>query len=421
MEGNLVFGRPLYVMAKPAGAACNLRCKYCYYLEKSSFTPHPRPMSDEVLESFVRQYIAAQTTPEVNFTWHGGEPLLRPISFYEKALHYQRLYAGGRQIVNCIQTNGTLLDDRWGEFLKRNNFLVGISLDGPASAHDALRQTKEGTGSYADVMRGLRILAKYRIEWNAMAVVNSINVKDPVGFYRFFRDELDCQFLQFTPIVERTTTSADGTTRLCSGRNTEGTLTPDSVTAQEWGDFLCAIFDEWLKEDVGSVFIQLFDSTLANWVGAEPGICTMSKYCGHAAVLEANGDLYSCDHFVFEEFKLGNILSRRLSDMMYSKQQDHFGAMKHHALPRKCRECGFEFACHGECPKNRFIPSEEPNKPLNYLCQGYKHFFSHAKPYMDFMKQELLAQRAPANVMRWAREQCEAKNESQRVPKGQNR
>ena len=277
MAQDLIFGRPLYVMAKPAGASCNLRCKYCYYLEKSSLTPHPRPMSDEVLESFVRQYIEAQTTLEVNFTWHGGEPLLRPISFYEKALGYQQRYARGRQIFNCIQTNATLIDDKWAEFFSRNNFLVGVSIDGPEEIHNSMRMGADGRGSYQDVLRGLRALARHGVEWNAMAVVNSLNVKDPIGFYRFFRDELDCRFLQFTPIVERTKLLPDGSLRLCSGRETGGDITADSITPAEWGDFLCVLFDEWIKEDVGKVFIQIFDSTLANWVGAEPGVCTMSK------------------------------------------------------------------------------------------------------------------------------------------------
>lgn len=403
MAQDLIFGRPLYVMAKPAGASCNLRCKYCYYLEKSTLTPHPRPMSDEVLESFVRQYIEAQTTLEVNFTWHGGEPLLRPISFYEKALEYQQRYARGRQIFNCIQTNATLIDDKWAEFFSRNNFLVGVSIDGPEEIHNSMRKGADGRGSYQDVLRGLRALARHGVEWNAMAVVNSLNVKDPIGFYCFFRDELDCRFLQFTPIVERTKLLPDGSLRLCSGRETGGEITSDSISPAEWGDFLCGLFDEWIKEDVGKVFIQIFDSTLANWVGAEPGVCTMSKYCGHAAIIEANGDLYSCDHFVFEEFKLGNILHHRLTDMMRSKRQNDFGAWKHHSLPRRCRECDWEFACHGECPKNRFITSSDGEQGINYLCEGFRRYFEHVAPYMDFMKRELQAARAPANVMEWAK------------------
>ena len=402
---ELQYGRPMYVMAKPVGAACNLQCSYCYYLEKKRlYDASSQLMSDEMLELFIREYIHSQTTLEVLFTWHGGEPLLRPISFYERALELQRRYADGRRIANCIQTNATLIDDEWCEFFRKNNFLVGVSIDGPQTMHDSLRTSRRGESSYRDVMRGLRLLNRHRVEWNAMATVNAANVEHPLEFYRFFRDELECQFLQFTPVVERCCLT-DGESRLMHAAEPSGEVLPYSVTAEQWGRFLCAIFDEWVRHDVGRMFVQLFDSTLANWVGETVGVCTMSKYCGHAAVIEHNGDVYSCDHFVFPEYKLGNLNEKSLSEMMYGRQQSEFGEAKHRTLPRQCRECEYEFACHGECPRNRFLMTADGEPGLNYLCKGYHAFFSHAAAAMDYMRRQLQQGRPPANVMKWLAEQ----------------
>ena len=402
---ELQYGRPMYVMAKPVGAACNLQCSYCYYLEKSRlYDASSQLMSDEMLELFIREYIHSQTTLEVLFTWHGGEPLLRPISFYERALELQRQYANGRRIANCIQTNATLIDDEWCEFFRKNNFLVGVSIDGPQTMHDSLRTSRRGESSYRDVMRGLRLLNRHRVEWNAMATVNAANVEHPLEFYRYFRDELECQFLQFTPVVERCCLT-DGESRLMHAAEPSGEVVPYSVTAEQWGRFLCAIFDEWVRHDVGRMFVQLFDSTLANWVGEAVGVCTMSKYCGHAAVIEHNGDVYSCDHFVFPEYKLGNLNEKSLSEMMYGRQQSEFGVAKHNTLPRQCRECEYEFACHGECPRNRFLTTADGEPGLNYLCTGYHAFFSHAATAMDYMRRQLQQGRPPANVMKWLAEQ----------------
>ncbi|MBQ2033888.1 MAG: anaerobic sulfatase-maturation protein, partial [Alistipes sp.] len=396
---ELQYGRPMYVMAKPVGAACNLQCSYCYYLEKSRlYDASSQLMSDEMLELFIREYIHSQTTLEVLFTWHGGEPLLRPISFYERALELQRQYANGRRIANCIQTNATLIDDEWCEFFRKNNFLVGVSIDGPQTMHDSLRTSRRGESSYRDVMRGLRLLNRHRVEWNAMATVNAANVEHPMEFYRFFRDELECQFLQFTPVVERICQTGGGESRLMHAAEPSGEVVPYSVTAEQWGRFLCAIFDEWVRHDVGRMFVQLFDSTLANWVGEAVGVCAMSKYCGHAAVIEHNGDVYSCDHFVFPEYKLGNLNEKSLSEMMYGRQQSEFGEAKHRTLPRQCRECEYEFACHGECPRNRFLTTADDEPGLNYLCTGYYAFFSHAATAMDYMRRQLQQGRPPANV-----------------------
>lgn len=395
------FARPLYVMAKPVGAACNLACEYCYYLEKAAlYDSAPRTlMSDEVLERFIAEYIRSQTTLEVYFTWHGGEPLMRPIAFYRRALELQKKYAAGRTVVNSIQTNGTLINEKWCEFFRKNNFLVGVSIDGPEEFHDEFRRNKAGRPSFKDVVRGIRLLNRYGVEWNAMAVVNDFNSDYPLDFYRFFRDELKCRYLQFTPVVERIIERENGL-QLASGREQGGELTDFSITPEQWGNFLCEIFDEWVRNDVGEMFVQIFDSTLANWVGEQPGLCTLNSYCGHAAVMEYNGDVYSCDHFVFPEYKLGNICTDSLADMMYGEQQQRFGAIKHKGLHSRCRKCRYEFACHGECPRNRFVTADG-EAGLNYLCEGYHRFFDHAAPYMEFMKRELAAGRAPANVMGW--------------------
>ena len=398
MPTTAPFATPLYVMLKPASSHCNLACQYCYYLRAQHHAAGEGTMSDALLEEFTRQYIEAQTMPEVLFTWHGGEPLMRPITFYQRALQLQRQYAHGRHIDNCLQTNGTLLTDEWCEFLRDNHFLVGISIDGPQDVHDSYRRSKTGRSSWHSVMRGIRLLQKHGVEWNAMATVNAVNGDQPEAFYQFFRD-IGCQYLQFTPVVER------NGTELC-----EFSVTPDL-----WGRFLCGVYDQWVREDVGSIFVQTFDATLANWAGVTPGVCSLSSLCGHAAVMEANGDVYSCDHFVYPEYRLGNIRQQTLTAMLYGEQQQRFARKKTGTLPRQCCECRWLFACHGECPKNRFANDCYGEQGLNYLCEGYRKFFAHVAADMDFMKAELDAGRAPANIMK--REANRVAMESQRTTK----
>lgn len=394
------FAHPLYVMAKPAGALCNLRCSYCYYLGKSALYAKREEhiLTDEMLARFTRQYIEAQTSADVLFTWHGGEPLMRPISFYKKALSYQRAYGYGRRIANSIQTNATLITEKWCEFFRDNGFLVGVSVDGPAQYHDSFRRTSSGAPSFHRVMHGIKLLEHYGVEWNALATVNSANVLHPLEFYHFFKD-IGCHYIQFSPIVERTLKRSDPLC-LSQGMREGGELTQYSVTAEQWGDFLIALFDEWVREDVGIYFIQIFDSTLALWAGYPSGICTLAPECGHSAAMEYNGDLYSCDHFVFPEYRLGNIRTRTITEMMASEKQKEFAKIKSRLLPNKCRQCRFLFACHGECPKNRFIPAGSGSY-MNYLCHGYYRYFTHVAPYMDFMK-DLIARRLPPSLV------CEA-------------
>ena len=368
------FSRPLYVMLKPVGAHCNLACRYCYYLDKAQlYTDEPRHvLSEELLEQFTREYIQSQTLGDVLFTWHGGETFMRPLSFFQRALELQRKYAGGRNISNCIQTNGTLITPEWAQFLHDNQWLVGVSIDGPQEFHDEYRRSRQGKPTWAKVRHGIDLLNKYQVEWNAMAVVNDYNADYPLDFYRFFRDELQCRYLQFTPIVEP----------LPGG---EG-VTAESVTDDQWGEFLCQIFDEWVRHDVGQQFVQLFDATLANWVGVEPGLCSMARECGHAGVMEFNGDVYSCDHFVFPQYRLGNIRHTGLSEMMYSPRQLQFGRQKHEALPGQCRRCPWLHLCNGECPKNRLLTTADGEPGLNYLCRGYSRFFQHSAPAMQRMR-----------------------------------
>lgn len=400
MKTGFPFSRPMYVMLKPAGSLCNLRCKYCYYLEKEKLYSDVRQhvISDELLEKFIKEYIESQTTPNVLFTWHGGETLMRPISFYRRALELQRKYAGGRQIDNSIQTNATLLTDEWCVFFRQSNFLVGVSIDGPQEFHDEYRRTAAGKPTFHKVMHGINLLNRYGVEWNALAVVNDFNADYPLDFYHFFK-EIGCHYIQFSPIVERVVNRNDGLTLAPGMQGDEAGLADFSVTPEQWGTFLCTIFDEWVRHDVGNYFVQVFDATLANWVGQSPGVCNLSKECGHAGVMEFNGDVYSCDHFVYPEHRLGNLRQKTMAEMMYSEQQNAFSRMKLQMLPQQCKECRYLFACHGECPKNRFLTDKYGNYGLNYLCKGYRMFFEHAAPYMDFMKNELENQRPPANVM----------------------
>lgn len=382
------FSRPLYVMAKPVGAACNMRCRYCYYLESGErrAVHESTLMSEDILERYIQEYIEAQTSNDVLFCWHGGEALLRPITFYKRALELQRRYAHGHNIVNTIQTNGTLINEDWAEFFHDNHFLVGVSIDGPEWLHNHYRPMRNGEGSWAKVMTGIETLNHYDVEWNAMAVVNNITARHPLEFYHFFK-EIDCHYIQFTPIVEP---SSQG----------EG-LSPETVDPHDFGNFLCTIFDEWVRNDVGEYFVQIFDATLANWMGVEPGVCSMAKTCGHAGVIEHNGDVYSCDHFVFPEHLLGNITTSTLVSMMYGEKQAAFARIKQGSLPTQCRQCEWLFACNGECPKNRLLTTSSGERGLNYLCEGYRRFFTHVAPAMDIMKRLLQQEQPPAMIMKF--------------------
>ncbi len=391
---QLPFAKPLYVMTKPVSSMCNLSCRYCYYLEKANLYRNEDKagrftMSEDLLERFIRDYIESQTMPQVLFSWHGGEALMRPLSFYKRVVELQKRYS--------IQTNGTLLTDEWCEFFRENGWLVGVSIDGPQEFHDEYRRNKMGQPSFRKVMQGINLLNKHGVEWNALAVVNDFNADYPLDFYNFFK-EIDCRYIQFTPIVERLYPHKDGRHLASPMDNGKVSLADFSVSPEQWGEFLVTLFDEWVKEDVGKYFIQLFDATLANWVGQQPGVCTMARTCGHAGVMEYNGDVYSCDHFVFPEYKLGNIRTHTLVEMMYGERQQQFGMDKYAKLPAQCKNCEFLFACNGECPKNRFAFTADGEPGLNYLCSGYKRYFRHVAPYMDFMKQELEAGRPPANV-----------------------
>lgn len=388
--GNIInpFARPLYVMTKPAGAHCNLACDYCYYLEKQKLYQNgdKHVMSDQLTEVFMREYIQSQFGNEVNFTWHGGEPMIRPLSYYKKVVRWQRRYAEGKAILNCLQTNGTLLTPEWCRFLHDEGWLVGISIDGPQDMHDAYRMKRNGGPTWEKVMQGIEMLDRYEVEWNAMAVVNDITAARPLDFYRFFRDEIECRYLQFTPVVERIRRHEDGRHLAHVMDGDEYAVAPFSVTPEAWGSFLCTMFDEWYNNDVGEMFVQTFEATLANWAGMTPGVCSLSDWCGHAAVMEHNGDIYCCDHFVFPEYYLGNIRNRGILDMLNSERQMAFADMKTKGLPTQCRQCRWQFACHGECPRNRFAKTKDGEPGLNYLCEGYRRYFEHVAPFMEELK-----------------------------------
>lgn len=355
-------------------------------------------MSHSILEKFVREYIEAQPTDNVLFIWHGGEPLILPISFYENALELQQKYANGKRIENAIQTNATLITDDWCRFLKSNRFLVGVSIDGTREMHNHYRTTADGRPSFDSVCRGIDLLNKHSVEWNVLATVNRFNADKAKEFYRFFRN-IGCRFLQFTPVVERTDNCKDSH-RLVSGNQPNGILTDYSITPQQWGEFLCEVFDEWIQRDVGDIFVQIFDATLANWMGEQPGLCMLSAHCGHAAAMEADGTLYSCDHFVFPQNRIGNIHNDSLKSIIHSEQQRQFSLSKVDKLPRRCHECKFLFACYGECPKNRFLYDKFDPYPHNYLCDGYLRFFAHTAPYFDAMKSAILSGNSPSSLMR---------------------
>jgi uncharacterized protein len=391
MSETVAAPRAFHVMTKPRGPICNLNCAYCYYLPKAKMYPDSDfRMSDAVLESFTKQYIEAQQVPEVTFGWQGGEPLLMGLPFFERAVALQETYRRpGTRIINTLQTNGVLIDDDWAAFFHEHNFLIGLSLDGPQAMHDAYRRDKGGQPTWTRVMRGLRLLQKHEAEYNILCTVHRANADHPQEVYRFFRDEVATDFVQFIPIVRR-----DNET----GHQEGVELTHHSVTARQYGDFLIGVFDAWVRHDVGRVFVQIFDVALAAWVGQRPGLCVFEPTCGLGLAMEHNGDLYACDHYVEPKYKLGNIMETPLIDLVTSEQQRAFGQAKAD-LPQQCRTCEVRFICNGACPKNRILDAGEGEPPLNYLCEGYKAFFKHIDRPMRMMVEELRHRRPPANVM----------------------
>jgi uncharacterized protein len=392
-----------HIMTKPIGPICNLDCTYCFYLEKENLYPNTRhwAMQPEVLERYIEQYVKAQPQDEVHFAWQGGEPTLLGVDFFRNVVALEQKYAGGKRIHNALQTNGTLIDDAWGEFLAEHRFLVGVSIDGPRELHDRYRVDKGGAATFDRVMRGLGKLKEHKVEFNTLTVVNRHNSQYPLEVYRFLK-EIGSGFMQFIPVVERKTAEPgrDGLVLIQPSFERASEVTEWSVEPLQYGRFLAQIFDEWLKKDVGRTFVQLFDVALESWMGLEASLCVFRKTCGSALAMEHSGDVYSCDHFVYPENKLGNIMEIDLEQMTGSEQQKNFGLDKLKSLPRMCRTCDVRFACNGECPKHRFIRTPDGEPGLNYLCAGYKHFFHHIDPYMQFMAAELRAGRAPANIMR---------------------
>lgn len=393
------------VMLKPSGSSCNLRCTYCYYLEKSKLYPEdikPR-MDDELLELFIRQFIEAHEVPVVTFTWQGGEPTLMGLDFYKKAVKLQKKYANGKRIDNAFQTNGTLLTDEWCEFLAENRMLVGISLDGMEHIHNMYRKTASGGPTFHRVMRGIELLKKHKVEFNTLSVVNRYSAQYATETYRFLKN-IGSGFMQFLPVVERYGIDDDpNALKLVAPIHGNAKVTEWSVVPADYGKFLITIFDEWVRNDVGRFFVQIFDATLANYVGENPGLCVFSETCGEALVMEHNGDVYSCDHFVYPEYYLGNIHDTPLIELVKLQRQFDFGIQKRNALPNYCFRCEYRFLCNGECPKHRFLTTPDGQPGLNYLCEGLKMFYRHVEPYMDFMAKELKNKRAPANVMTWVK------------------
>ncbi len=385
-----------HLLAKPTGAACNLDCAYCFFLDKEVFYPGSSfRMSDAMLENYVRQLIESHTVNEVTIAWQGGEPTLMGLDFYRRAMDLVEKYRRpGMTFLHTMQTNGTLIDDEWASFFKEHNFLLGLSLDGPRELHDIYRVDKGGRPTFDRVMRGLRRLQAHGVEYNLLTTVNHINGDYPLEVYRFLRDEARTEWMQFIPVVERI--NDDGLTLY-----QRGTAVSDrSVGAEQFGRFLNVIFDEWVSHDVGSVFVQTFEASLRNWMGmASSGMCVFDETCGTGLAIEHNGDIYSCDHFVEPDYLLGNIGQSHMIELVASEQQTKFGRYKLDALPAYCRTCDVRFACHGECPKNRFLMTPDGEPGLNYLCAGFKDFFHHIDFPMKILAGLIRRNRDPQEVM----------------------
>jgi len=405
--------RPFHVMVKPSGSKCNLDCKYCYFLSKERMYPGSKfRMDEKLLEVYIKQYIESQPFPEIIFSWQGGEPALMGLDFFKKAIGYQQKYARpGTRILNTLQTNGTLLDKEWCSFFKKYGFLIGLSMDGPEELHDAYRVNRAGKGSFSRVMRGWQLLNDREVQYNILCSVSAANHDKPLEVYNFFRNELKARYIQFIPIVERATSESlpfansgwrepDSKKRILYTQSGDR-VTERSVSASKYGDFLVTIFDEWIRHDVGKTFVQIFDVALGAWYGQPGGLCIFSPTCGNAMALEHTGDLFSCDHFVEPEYLLGNIGKKNMVELAMSKKQREFGDAKRKTLPEYCLKCDVEFACHGGCPKNRFITTPDGEPGLNYLCAAYKTFFTHIDRPMKTMARLLRQHRPPAEIMEY--------------------
>jgi uncharacterized protein len=410
---------PFHIMVKPIGPKCNLDCQYCFYLEKEMlFGSGERwKMDDAVLEAYVKRYIEAQPADPVTFAWQGGEPTLCGVEFFEKVVRWQKQYGGGRQIDNAFQTNATLLDDEWGAFLKRENFLVGISIDGPAELHDAYRVTRNGKGTFDEVMRGIEVMKKHKVDFNTLTCVNRANQGHGADVYAFLKG-IGSRYMQFIPIVERLPDKEAKELGLSHStppkfaeedENLDAPVTDWSVQPKAYGRFMWSIFKRWVQQDVGRIYVQLFDVALGKWANIPGGLCIFAEECGRAMALEHDGSLYSCDHFVYPAYKIGNIKEQSMAQMADSPQQEAFGRAKRETLPKYCRECEVRFACNGGCPKQRFLltPEEEPG--LNYLCSGYRFIFGKMDPYMKVMAELYQGGNPPAAIMQLIRDK--------RVPK----
>jgi len=391
-------------MLKPVGSRCNLDCAYCYYLDKAGiYGGREALMSDALLEEYIRQYIEGNKVDLVTFNWHGGEPLTAGVDFFRRAMELQRKYAGDKRIDNTIQTNGTLLSEEWCALFRENNFLVGVSIDGPRDIHDAFRRDRGGAPTFDRVVAAIEMLKRERVEFNTLSTVNAASEGRGAEVYRFLA-RLGSRFMQFLPVLEYTIPGPGGRAVIVPPSTEGAEPAPWSVSSAGFGRFLCDVFDDWVIADVGRLYVQMFDVALAQWVGVPPSLCAFGETCGDALVVEHNGDVYSCDHFVYPEYRIGNIAEGDMARMFDSRTQLRFGIDKRNGLPRRCLRCEWYFACRGECPKHRFDTTPDGETGLNALCEGYKAFFSHVDPYMKRMKELLLGQMPPALVIPWARQ-----------------
>jgi uncharacterized protein len=390
-------GQGIHVVAKPIGPACNLNCEYCFYLEKQALFPEGDQyrMTDRVLSAFISSYIRSQPAPVAEFVWQGGEPTLLGIDFFKRVVELQKPFVQGRTINNSLQTNGTQLTDEWCRFLKRNNFMVGISLDGPKEIHDRYRKDRKGGGTFEKVIHGLRLLQKHKVEYNVLACVARDTAARPLEVYRFFK-EAGVEFIQFTPIVERLPDACSEQQGLhlappavLDSREGQGEVAPWSVVPEAYGDFLIGVFEEWVRHDVGKVFVMNFEWALNAWIGNPSPVCVHAEQCGRSLVIEHNGDVYACDHCVYPQYRLGNVMTETLTRMVEKSLRTQFGVTKETAMPRWCRECEVLAACRGGCPKHRFTVTYHDEPGLHYLCAGYRKFFLHIRKYMHIMTQLL--------------------------------